>query len=440
MDDDDDWVPITVDDAADQAEILADLTGEQAAQLQRMVVMPIPEEGIGMPGGYPIEKVMVPGSQDSPEGPRFASKPVDWAPGLSEAVNDYMHFASNPLNAHLGAARVRGGNRRQAGPVDVPGVANEAERERLIQQISDDQAIRRQRSPTASTLGQITGEVAGYLGGGRLLKALGVGGAAAGSRAATAARAAAPAAFVGASELARTGDVGEAAKGAAVGGAAGLVLPGVQRAGAGLLRRATPSPAMVKPIIDSAREGWRRTWTPGETGRGLWDLGTTGLRAVKTAKWAPVGMLGGVATEQGARVLGELAPARAGIAEGAKWAAEGVDFDRIFGHPRARADAPPGAESATGMGDSYADMMPDPGPTQTPDRSAQFDAFVGAYDSPAMQAYPGVARELSGMLQEWATGSPPDQAAIDLMSYKLTEIPGLDYAAMDPARMRADNE
>jgi hypothetical protein len=86
---------------------------------------------------------------------------------------------------------------------------------------------------------------------------------------------------------------------------------------------------------------------------------------------------------------------------------------------------------------SYADLMP-ASPANPVGDAAQYEAFVSAYDSPAMEAYPGVAQELSEMLQGWAMGEAPDPQRTALMAYKLSEIPGLDYAQIDPAR--SENE
>lgn len=69
---------------------------------------------------------------------------------------------------------------------------------------------------------------------------------------------------------------------------------------------------------------------------------------------------------------------------------------------------------------------------------AHLTAFKQAVASPVLQGHEGLARELGDMLGSWTMGDVPDDDAIQSMSYRLSEVPGLDYAQIDPNRQEGE--
>lgn len=69
-----------------------------------------------------------------------------------------------------------------------------------------------------------------------------------------------------------------------------------------------------------------------------------------------------------------------------------------------------------------------------------FDAFRAAAESPVIRQRRGLSRRLVDMLSGWAAGDRPPQQEIEAMSHQLNEVPGLEYARIDPLRQVADDE
>lgn len=87
---------------------------------------------------------------------------------------------------------------------------------------------------------------------------------------------------------------------------------------------------------------------------------------------------------------------------------------------------------------SYNQMLDDDAPAPSPvddmDGSAMYGAMQEAVQSDAVRARPGMHREVSGIMTDWARGKPPDQDQLALLNYKMGEIPGLQWAAINPDR------
>ena len=67
-----------------------------------------------------------------------------------------------------------------------------------------------------------------------------------------------------------------------------------------------------------------------------------------------------------------------------------------------------------------------------------YQAFNKAIVSPVLQGHEGLANELDALLGSWDSGTAPDDDAIQSMSYRLSEVPGLDYAQIDPNRQEGE--
>lgn len=326
------------------------------------------------------------------------------------------------------------------------GIIDDQMAQDTLASMSADEQARSEQSPVASGLGRAAGEVG--------LGAVGGGAAGAGRLALSGAAQGA------ASEFGRTGDPLDTALGGATGAAIGAGTGAAARGLAGL-GKAAPT-AAPKGQLELLREAARPAPAPAGYS-GITDAikGQAG-RALGATRDAAVGAGGAVGRGLQRPIQGGMT-GTGGVA--GALAARGAE---AAGPSSARAQAPAGPQVEIGQVSRM--RMPEAAPGEVSSweippyevelgeakirpsfeavlgeaeiRQSPMDditegsreALIEAYQSPAMQAYPGIANELAEMLSGWSMGEQPDPSEISLMQYKLSEVPGLNWAQIDPNR------
>lgn len=343
------------------------------------------------------------------------------------------------------------------------GILDEQSVQDTLASMTADEEARREQSPVASRVGRIAGEVGlGLVGGAATRGGL----------------AAAGAAQAGASEFGRTGDPVDTALGAAAGGATGAAAGGAMRGLAGLSKLPPPLPSAAQPVYSGVREAVKgqASRAARATGRALHGAGVETGRSLRapiagaSRGAGPSGALAGQVAEMagpdmaqaqpGADPQAQIGPmsrmdlpeARPG--EVSRWEIPPTAPQGQIG-PMSRMELPGAGPDEVSRWEippyevelGEAEFRPDydvvlgeaeirdaPSPVDG-EIAGQREALIQAFQSPALEAYPGLARELGDLLSGWTMGEEPDPSTVSLMEYKLSEVPGLDWAQIDPKRL-----